>query len=185
MDKLHTKLSKEMSYALRHSPQSFGIVLDSEGYTAIDGLLSAIGRKSGIAPTLSDIEYIMEHSEKKRFEIKGDRIRATYGHSVKGKIEFEESMPPDVLYHGTSRRVLHSIREYGVLPMERQYVHLSSDMATARKVAERHDKKPVILVVDAKSMHNDGYKFFHSANDGTWMCEKVPFKYIIATAFNW
>ena len=64
--------------------------------------------------------------------------------------------------------------------MNRQYVHLSSDKATAEKVALRHDKKVVvILTVNSGQMHKDGFKFFHSANDGTWMCESVPTKYIL------
>ena len=109
----------------------------------------------------------------------GGKIRATYGHSMENKIEFTPSVPPSVLYHGTLNRVLDSIRKNGLLPMNRQYVHLSSDVATARKVGERHDRNPAILTVDAAKMHADGFKFFHSANDGTWMCEKVPFRYVV------
>lgn len=66
--------------------------------------------------------------------------------------------------------------------MNRQYVHLSADIATAKKVGMRHDRNPVILTVDAAKMHSDGFKFFHSANDGTWMCESVPSEYIIKNA---
>lgn len=68
--------------------------------------------------------------------------------------------------------------------MNRQYVHLSSDIATAMKVGERHDRNPVILTIDAAKMHADGMKFFHSVNDGTWMCENVPFRYITRDYFS-
>lgn len=43
------------------------------------------------------------------------------------------------------------------------YVHLSKDEETAIKVGKRHGK-PVIYFVKAKQMHDDGYKFFISAN---------------------
>ena len=172
--------SKTMSYALRHRPEEFGLVLDNEGWVDIKTFCAALaGRKGGVSLTEEDIAQIIAGSEKKRFEISGGKIRATYGHSTENKIEFSPVVPPAVLYHGTSNRALDSIRKNGLLPMNRQYVHLSSDVTTARKVGERHDRNPVILTVDAAKMHTDGMKFFHSANDGTWMCENVPFYYVV------
>ena len=178
--------SKTMSYALRHRPEEFGLVLDKEGWVDIKTFCAALaGHKDGVSLTEEDIAQIIAGSEKKRFEMSNGKIRATYGHSVESRIEFTPSVPPPVLYHGTSNRALDSIRKDGLLPMNWQYVHLSSDVATARKVGERHGKNPVILTVDAAKMHADGMKFFHSANDGTWMCENVPFRYIVKTGFHY
>jgi len=178
--------SKTMSYALRHRPEEFGLVLDKEGWVDIKTFCDALAScKNPIRLTEADIARIIAGSEKKRFEISNGKIRATYGHSVESRIEFTPSVPPSVLYHGTSNKALDSIRKNGLLPMNRQYVHLSSDVATARKVGERHDRNPAILVIDAAKMHADGMKFFHSANDGTWMCEKVPFRYITKTVFHY
>ena len=125
------------------------------------------------------VEKIIAESEKKRFELADGRIRATYGHSTDSKIEFKESVPPNLLFHGTSHSAYEKICREGLKPMNRQYVHLSADTTTARKVGMRHDRNPVILAVDAPKLHADGMKFFHSANDGTWMCESVPAKYIM------
>ena len=178
--------SKMMSYALRHRPEEFGLVLDKEGWVDIKMFCIVLAKhKGGVNLTEEDIAQIIAGSEKKRFEISGGKIRATYGHSTENKIEFSPAVPPAVLYHGTSNRALESIRKNGLLPMNRQYVHLSSDIATARKVGERHDRNPVILTVDAAKMYADGMKFFHSANDGTWMCENVPFHYIVKTVFHY
>ena len=67
----------------------------------------------------------------------------------------------------------------GLKPMNRQYVHLSTDKETALKVGSRHDKNPVILVVFGFNawLKNDA-KFYHSTNDQTWMSEPIPPKYI-------
>lgn len=177
--------SKTMSYALRHRPEEFGLILDKEGWVDVKTFCAALaGRKGGVSLTEEDIAQIIAGSEKKRFEISGGKIRATYGHSTENKIEFSPAVPPAVLYHGTSNMALDSIRKDGLLPMNRQYVHLSSDAATARKVGERHDRNPAILTVDAAKMHADGMKFFHSANDGTWMCEKVPFRYVTKIVYH-
>lgn len=180
MTKTQTKISKAVSYALRHRPDEFGLKLDAEGWVDINDLTKAVSKNLHFAIGREDIDEIISLSEKKRFEISGDRIRATYGHSFDSKIEFQPVEPPEFLYHGTSPRAWEAIEQEGLKPMNRQYVHLSSDKATAEKVALRHDKKQVIiLTVNSGQMHKDGYKFFHSANDGTWMCESVPLKYIL------
>ena len=93
---------------------------------------------------------MIEESEKKRHEISDGKIRAYYGHSVPMKIEKEEKMPPEVLFHGTARRFYKSITEKGLLPQNRQYVHLSQDIETAENVGKRHDDKPCALIIDAK-----------------------------------
>lgn len=180
LSKQHISASKTMSYALRHRPEEFGLVLDKEGWVDIKTFCASLAsRKDGISLTEEDIAQIIAGSEKKRFEISGGKIRATYGHSTENKIEFSSTVPPPMLYHGTSNKALDSIQKDGLLPMNRQYVHLSSDVMTAKKVGLRHDRNPVILTIDAVKMHEDGMKFFHSANDGTWMCECVPSKYIV------
>ena len=175
-----TKISKTISYALRHRPDEFGLKLDAEGWVHISDLTKAASSNLGFAIGREHIEKIIALSEKKRFEISGDRIRATYGHSFDSKIEFKPVEPPEFLYHGTSESAYKIIEKEGLKPMNRQYVHLSSDVDTAEKVGQRHDKKQVIiLTVNSGQMHKDGFKFFHSANDGTWMCEVVPTKYIL------
>lgn len=179
MTPIYTQFSKQVSYALRHNPQAFGISLDKDGWVLIDDLLTALNKRNTLQASIADIYYIIDHSEKKRFEIKDDKwIRATYGHSAI-KIEFTPADPPPILYHGTSNTAWSEYIAYdGLKPMNRKYVHLSSDYGTAVKVGSRHDKHPVILTVDAATMHKDGFQFFHSANDGTWMVGSVPRKYI-------
>lgn len=63
---------------------------------------------------------MIEQSEKKRHEVRDGKIRAYYGHSIPIKIAKDISTPPNVLYHGTARRFLQSIKESGLLPQNRQ-----------------------------------------------------------------
>ena len=180
MNKKLIDISKTISYALRHKPEEFSLKLDKEGWVNFDVFCKALAEhKPATYIDKEIIEKIIAESEKKRFELVDGKIRATYGHSISTKKKFKESVPPDILFHGTSHAAYKQICKEGLKPMNRQYVHLSVDIATAKKVGMRHDKNPVILTVDAAKMHSDGMKFFHSANDGTWMCEKVPSKYII------
>ncbi len=175
----YVKLSKEVSYALRHAPWEYELELDEKGFVPIDQLLHSLNASHEYDReiTKEDLEYIVKHSDKKRHEIVGDKIRALYGHSTPIKIEKTPGIPPDVLYHGTAKRFLDSIMKDGLLPMERQYVHLSVDTDVANLVGKRRDANPAILEIDAKSASNDGVEFY-IGNDKVWLCDKVPAKYI-------
>lgn len=175
---MYTKLSKEISYALRHAPWEYELEMDEEGWVPVEQLLEALKRR-GNWNDISEgtLHEVIAHSEKKRFEIKDGRIRAFYGNSIPMKIVKEEKMPPDILYHGTARRFLKSIKENGLLPQNRQYVHLSQDIETAESVGKRHDVKPCILVIDAKKAWDEGTKFY-LGNEKVWLAETVDGKYI-------
>ena len=142
MDKL-TELSKEISYALRHAPWEYELEMDEEGWVPVEQLLDALHKEEKWRNiSENDLVIMIQKSEKKRHEIFSGKIKAHYGHSIPMKIAKEEKVPPEVLYHGTARRFLNSIREKGLLPKGRQYVHLSQDVETAHSVGMRHSWKP-------------------------------------------
>lgn len=172
-------LSKELSYALRHAPWEYELEMDAEGKVPIDQLLNALHREEHWKDVQeADIQEVIAKSEKKRFELKDGMIRAFYGHSIPMKIVKEEKMPPKVLYHGTARHFLDSIKAKGLLPQSRQYVHLSQDMETAKSVGRRHDGTPCILVIDAKRAWDEGVKFY-LGNEKVWLADWVDAKYIV------
>ena len=175
----YVKLSKEVSYALRHAPWEYELELDENGFVLIEQLLNSLNslNEYGRNVTREDLEYIIANSDKKRHEIVGDKIRALYGHSVPNKIEKIPGIPPDILYHGTAKRFVDSIMRDGLLPMKRQYVHLSVDTTMATLVGKRRDSDPIILEIDAREALSDGIKFY-IGNDKVWLCDKIPPKYI-------
>ncbi|RVU71144.1 MULTISPECIES: RNA 2'-phosphotransferase [Lactobacillus] len=172
-------ISKKMSYCLRHNPDKYGLQLDEYGFVDLQDFLKAMNRMHHFQPKLTEmkIREIMQASDKVRFEIKNGKICALYGHSVPGIIKRQKATPPDVLYHGTAHRFLASIEKEGLLPMGRQYVHLSTDIAMAESVGKRRDQQPAILMVDAKQAHADGIDFY-VGNDEVWLCDQMPSKYL-------
>ena len=176
-DKHLKYLSKKMSYALRHNPGKYGIQLDEYGYTDLAHFIAALNRVHHLALTRGDIAAVIAHSDKQRFEIKGDRICALYGHSIPGIIHHQVATPPAILYHGTARRFLPSIRKLGLLPMQRQFVHLSTDIQTAHQVGSRHDSHPIILTIDTRAAQTAGIQFY-VGNDQIWLADEIPAQFL-------
>lgn len=170
-------ISKKMSYALRHNPDKYNIKLDEYGYTNLPVFIAALNRVHRLHLTRDDIDAVIANSSKQRFEIKNNRICALYGHSIPGIIKHQEATPPAVLYHGTARRFLPSINELGLLPMQRQFVHLSTDIPTAQQVGARHDSKPVILTIDTQAARAAGVKFY-VGNDQVWLADEIPARFL-------
>jgi putative RNA 2'-phosphotransferase len=173
MDRHLVTLSKFLAKHLRHAPDALGLTLQPGGWVAVDDLLAASGR-AGFPITYEELRECVETNDKQRFSFDdtGDLIRANQGHSAPVDLQLEEKTPPAVLYHGTVERFLGSILVEGLTKGKRHHVHLSRDTDTARKVGVRRGK-PVILQVDAATMHGAGFKFFLSAN-GVWLTESVP-----------
>ncbi len=179
MDKRRQKrISKFLSYVLRHHPESIGIELDDNGWADVSDLLSG-AEHNGFGITIDELRTVVKENDKKRFSLgkNAQRIRANQGHSIPVNLDYDEVIPPDVLYHGTARRRVDSIQTEGLLRGCRRHVHLSQDPDTAGKVGRRYGK-PVVLKVEAGRMHWDGHKFYLSAN-GIWLTECVPPEYLI------
>ena len=154
---------KYMSFILRHKPDAIGITLDEHGWANVDELIAGIARDNEF--NMEILEEIVRTDEKQRYSFNEDKtlIRANQGHSIPVDVELEEKEPPEILYHGTGEKYVSSIDAQGLIPKSRLYVHLSKDEETAVKVGSRHGK-PVIYIVKAKQMYEDGYKFYLSAN---------------------
>lgn len=178
MDPKIKSVSKSMSYVLRHRPDAIGIKLDPNGWVDVGDLLGAFQR-DGKRYTREIIDRAVAENDKRRFEFNedGTRIRARQGHSIEVDLGYEPATPPDVLFHGTAKRNLDSVREKGLLKMNRHHVHLSTSKETMLAVAQRHGK-PIILEVDAKRMHADGHVFYVTDNS-VWLVDTVGPGYLL------
>ena len=153
--------SKFISLILRHKPETIGISLDEHGWADVDKLIAGISRTHELDRDI--LEEIVRTDDKQRYSFNEDKtlIRANQGHSIPVDVELEEVKPPEELWHGTGEKYVLSIKEQGLIPKSRLYVHLSKDEETAVKVGKRHGK-PVLYIVKAGKMYRDGYKFYRS-----------------------
>ena len=177
-DKRMRNTSKFISLILRHKPETIGISLDEHGWADVRDLIEGVNRTEGHNLDMETLEEIVRTDGKQRYSFNEEHtlIRANQGHSIPVDVELEEKTPPDILWHGTGEKYVSSIDEQGLIPKSRLYVHLSSDLETARKVGSRHGR-PVIYQVNCAQMEKDGLRFYLSANK-VWLTKEVPARYL-------
>lgn len=171
------KVSKFLSYVLRHRPDSIGLTLDGNGWADVAELL-ACSQANGKRLTKELLQNVVAENDKKRFEFSGNgqKIRASQGHSLRVELAYQPKQPPAILYHGTVAKFLDAILEKGLIKMSRHHVHLSEDFATAQNVGSRRGK-PLILTIRAREMYRLGHVFYLSTN-GVWLTDHVPPAYL-------
>lgn len=171
MQKDLTKISKYLSFILRHKPEAIGLALDDSGWASVDDLIS---RTKDMSLDRSVIALVVETNDKQRFQLdlSGNRIRANQGHSIDVDLKLQPLTPPSILLHGTAERFLSNILKTGLLKQKRHHVHLTESEQVAKAVGSRYGK-PILLKVNAGKMHDDGAIFYRSANN-VWLVETVP-----------
>ena len=170
----HVRVSKLLSYGLRHEPKALDLVLDAAGWTSVASVLTGLAARGEVL-TGEELAAVVKESDKQRFALSedGTKIRASQGHSVDVDLGLPVSQPPAELFHGTSAKVEPAIRREGLVAGDRSHVHLSADRSTAEIVAKRRAGPHVILRVRAAAMAGAGFAFFVSEN-GVWLTERVP-----------
>jgi putative RNA 2'-phosphotransferase len=170
---LKAKVSKFMSYLLRHDPK--GLRMNARGFLRLGDLLRKVRERYDVDEAF--IREIVYAGGKTRFQILDGKIRALYGHTTDVDIDLPEDESVDVLYHGTTAESAAKILKKGLRSMKRKWVHLSTTKDTATEVGERRTPNPVILVIDAEKARRDG-KRFYKATDRVYLSQSIPPKYI-------
>jgi putative RNA 2'-phosphotransferase len=170
---LKVKVSRYMSYLLRHNPEN--LEMDKHGFVDLDKLLEKLNERFQI-----DKEFtleIVEKSDRKRFEIVENKIRALYGHTIPVKLKLEEDKTTKVFYHGTTPNAASEILRGGLKPMRRRWAHLSPTVKIATKVGLRRTKNPVILEINAEAARKNGLRFYKATNK-VYLCDAILPEYI-------
>jgi len=176
-------LSRLVSHALRHAPWEYKLDPEPGGWVDLQQLVCAF-RLS--APEWRDLDIVdvtrmISFSGSRRHEIASGRIRALYGHSIASPVVETMTSPPERLYHGTSDEAWIKIRIHGLVPMSRQFVHLSTDVDMAYAIGLRKSRRPKILLIAADEAAASGIPFYEGG-DRVWLVKAVPPIYIAPMA---
>lgn len=169
------RVSRFLSFLLRHRSSDYSLRFDEGGFVPWADLIE---RVQGRFPEITEEEVlsIIESSDKKRFELREGKVRATYGHSFPLDLGLESVEPPPPLYHGIARDLAQTILHDGLKPRGRQYVHLSPSLEEALAVGRRRDPSPAILIIDSQTAHASGVLFYPSGP--LFLAKEIPPKFL-------
>jgi putative RNA 2'-phosphotransferase len=176
----YEKLSKIISHALRHKPEDYGLNLSEDGWVSIDELVRGIKSKEGdyINLTRQHIIDLVDMARKKRHQVLNGNIRALHGHSIQVEVVERPLSPPDKLYHATAFKYWDEIKEKGLKPMSRKYVHLAVHKQDAVEIAIKKYQKTLLLQIDALNAYEKGVLFYSNVQESIWMTKYIPPQYI-------
>ncbi len=172
------RLSRFLALVLRHRAHQFQLPVDDEGFVPIEPLLELAHTRQGLEEvSRADLEALADKPGRKRFEITGDSIRATYGHSFHRPIRYPDASPPERLYLAVPRSQLPDIRLQGLRPEGRQYVHLSEEREEAEEVGRHKTTEVTVVEVLAREASENGIPF-HRPTDGLYLAAQVPARFL-------
>lgn len=171
------RLGRFISGILRHFPDKFGLDMDENGWVDFGELVKAVRKKYRWANQWF-IKAIVYSDAKGRYELRDNKIRARYGHSVNVLLSDYLPCDRDRLYYGTGEEEAHRMLEIGIKPVNQTYVHLSTTIEKSVEVAKFRTDEPIVLEVDAKSAMKEGIRIV-MANDHIALAKEIPPEYII------
>lgn len=173
---LDDRRTKLLTRALRHAPYEYALRMDANGWVAC----AQIVERTGISADA--LARIVDADPKQRFAFNAQctQVRAQYGHTLsKVRLEYLPTLPPETLFHGTTRERARAIfASEGLRPQRRQYVHLTSNYADAADVTTRYAGEVCVLAIDARALHAIGEAFMRAGTSDVWLTRRVPRAYI-------
>ena len=167
------RLGRQMAGILRHG--KYDLPMDNRGFVRTRDLISAIKEHNPRMHWLRPHHVIalVETDPKGRYQISGDTIRATYGHTIDLDLRLPTDNIPDELYYPASEDEAEIILEVGLKPSDRAKVHLSLTYQDAYNAGSVRLDQPVILAIDVDRCFDEGYDIGR-AGKTVFLCDQVP-----------
>ncbi|KAI0085740.1 KptA family-domain-containing protein [Irpex rosettiformis] len=185
-DSPELRLSKTVTWVLRHGAASEGLTMRTDGYVRVDDLLK-IPKLQGL--DFAALEKIVQDDKKGRFNLVQESetakdgnispiwwIRANQGHSIK-TIEVEVTpvksradIPSGSAVHGTSRKAWETIStdvppaQQGLSKMKRNHIHLAQGLPGTGVLSGMRRSSSIFIYIDLENALRAGLKFYLSAN---------------------
>lgn len=173
------RIGRIMAGVLRHFPEKFGVRMDEHGWVDVQELVGQIRRQKEKLHWLRPhhIEAIALTDPKGRYQHDKDRIRATYGHSMRVDLDLPTEGVPDTLFYPVTEEELDVVLERGLTPSGRQMVHLSGTYENALEAGSRRSENPIVLEVDARAAVGEGV-VIKRAGKQVFICDDVPSRFL-------
>ncbi|MHB8604400.1 MAG: RNA 2'-phosphotransferase [Thermoplasmatota archaeon] len=173
------RVGRIMAGVLRHFPEKFGVEMDEHGWVDIGEFVERLRDSKDRLHWIKayHIVAIAATDPKGRYQIEGDKVRATYGHSLKVDLDLPTEDIPDRLFFPVTEEEMDIILERGLRPTDRQKVHLSKTYESALAAGLRRTETPIILSIDAGRMVQDAL-VVQQAGKTVYVTDEVPAEYL-------
>ncbi|KAI0319338.1 KptA family-domain-containing protein [Amylostereum chailletii] len=177
-DSPDVRISKTLSWILRHGAKSEGLYMRPDGYVRVVDLLSTPKLKGQL--DLEAIQQIVKQDQKQRYGLlmgpdddttdAGEIwwIRANQGHSIKAvNMDLEPILSASdipMAVHGTNKKAWTSISQTGLSRMNRNHIHLAQGVPGDGVISGMRNSAQVLIYVDVQTALEAGLKFFTSEN---------------------
>ncbi|KAL0572071.1 tRNA 2'-phosphotransferase [Marasmius crinis-equi] len=176
-DSPEVRISKTLSWLLRHGAQSEGLAMRPDGYVKVTDLLSN-PKLASQNVDLAAVQAIVQADAKQRYSLVNEKdesgsdewyIRANQGHSIKEvKVELKpvlssSDIPSGIAIHGTDKKAWEAISKKGLSKMKRNHIHLAQGLS-GKTISGMRKSATVFIYVNVPLALTEGVKFFLSDN---------------------
>ncbi|TFK25104.1 phosphotransferase KptA/Tpt1, partial [Coprinopsis marcescibilis] len=188
-DSPEVRVSKTLSWLLRHGAANEGLPIRKDGFIKVDDVLNHPKLKA-VSLGLNGLQDIVKADSKQRYsliyEAEGEGasaavpadesnegtwwIKANQGHSIK-TVELElkpivtaADIPSGVAVHGTNGKAWNSISTQGLSKMKRNHIHLAQGIAGQNVLSGMRQGSQILIFIDVQKALDAGIKFFLSDN---------------------
>lgn len=168
------KLSRMLSYVLRHRAEKLGLSLSSDGFASVAEILQLPSFRQA-SSTEEEVLTMVRTCKKQRFAWKYAAgkvwVRANQGHTISAISDLALLSPVEdpgdlrVCIHGTYFVHWGPICRKGLQDMGRNHIHLVAREPGQEVMSGMRSDVQIAIYVDAARAMADGCKFFRSAND--------------------
>jgi len=168
-------LGRVLTGILRHFPDRYGLAVDAHGWIELSAIARAIAQRHPVYRWLrpQHLVAIAETDAKGRYEVRDDRIRATYGHTLEVDLDLPTDNIPDHLYYPVTTEEAAIVLEVGLRPSDRKKVHLSKTAADAVAAGKVRTPEPIVLEIDTRRARDDGIVIMQ-AGKTVYLAERIP-----------
>jgi putative RNA 2'-phosphotransferase len=168
-------LGRILTGILRHFPDRYGLQMEPQGWVSLPQIVRAISQRHPQYHWLrpQHLMAIAETDAKGRYEVREDKIRATYGHTLEVELDLPTENIPDHLYYPVTEEEASIVLEVGLRPSDRRKVHLSKTEQDARAAGAVRTPEPIILEVDTARAREGGI-VIQQAGKTVYLVDQVP-----------
>lgn len=167
------KIGRTLAAILRHG--KFGLEMDPQGFVLIREIVETIRGRNPRTKWLREwqLESLALTDPKGRYQIVGDKLRATYGHTLKLDLMLPTDDVPKHLYYPVDPEEVDEHLERGIQPTDRAMVHLSKTYQDALRAGSVRIDDPEILEVDVDACFASGHPIGKAART-VYLLDEVP-----------